>query len=789
MAAPGQARRRSRTARRAIRRAPYHGTPTTCSAAGCHQKDDVHQGKLGTACEKCHVERRQAHVPAQPRRRVQDRRQAHAAAVRGLPQVRSSSSRSAPTASAVTPSRRSTRAATARRASVATTTTTFTDIKAQHDVGDFSLTGAHDQLDCARCHPNGEKLRGSGNLCITCHRKDDIHKNALSPRCGECHTQRSFAPARFDHMSTGCALTGLHSTLPCADCHKTGNYGAVSPMCVSCHRTDALRVKQPDHRRSVDCGNCHNPSAWIPATSSDNRRYADDAHRIPDRRCSRAAPVRAEDAVAVDTPRRRDAERSRSTPDLVERSSIASRATMRRRSSTRARRSRTRARCSATSAICGSSSPMVASTVDARVRQTTSQRFQSGAERRWRVRGPHARLSARLRAHRAHDRPAVHRQRSARPRSTASPSTRRLDASVGGVVFAATFPELGSRSLDTDYPRIRNDDGTDGALLVPFTGGLGVAYQTADLPRRSRRRGGLRRRRRCRTRPRKRPRACSRRRAATARRHRSPTIYHFALLDVAGQAGVTLTNGSVGVDAHPTATVQLSASVNHVSTDAAADRDAQPARRSRSVGDRRSSRTTSPCSGCSQDAARAGASLALAHQRFEVSVSGGVHRRPEVSVELADGSGAVAFPEARSADATFSVLDRRSLGGTRASLAASIGAPIGDERPERRARHDRARRGGPDVRRERGQLEVDVMAERFRTSARAGDVHDLARRVRVLRRRARRPRPQAGVLASWRIGARVAAARRRPGRLPRYDVDHGRSDDQLFPTSTHSPRS
>ena len=83
---------------------------------------------------------------------------------------------------------------------------------------------------------------------------------------GECHTQRAFAPARFDHVTVGCNLMGLHGTLPCADCHKAGNYGAVSPMCVSCHRGDALRVKQPDHRTLVECGGCHNPSAWIPAT-------------------------------------------------------------------------------------------------------------------------------------------------------------------------------------------------------------------------------------------------------------------------------------------------------------------------------------------------------------------------------------------------------------------------------------------------------------------------------------------------------------------------------------------
>ena len=79
------------------------------------------------------------------------------------------------------------------------TTRTWEDVKPLHDVGDFSLKGAHDNIACERCHRDNRPLAGSGNLCINCHRQDDIHNNSLSPRCGECHTQWSFAPARFDH--------------------------------------------------------------------------------------------------------------------------------------------------------------------------------------------------------------------------------------------------------------------------------------------------------------------------------------------------------------------------------------------------------------------------------------------------------------------------------------------------------------------------------------------------------------------------------------------------------------
>jgi hypothetical protein len=239
----------------------YHGTPTSCGDARCHAKDDVHQGKLGTTCEKCHAEtgkllfqhNRDADFKIDGAHRPLVCAACHKSVA--FKPVRKDCFGCHPEP-AVHKGMYGTECARCH------STQTFGDLKAIHDVGDFSLTGAHDQVECAKCHPHGEKLRGSGNLCITCHRKDDIHRNSLSPRCGECHTQRSFAPARFDHVTVGCSLMGLHSTLPCADCHKNGNYGAVSPMCVSCHRNDALHAKSPDHSGLFDCGECHSTTVW-----------------------------------------------------------------------------------------------------------------------------------------------------------------------------------------------------------------------------------------------------------------------------------------------------------------------------------------------------------------------------------------------------------------------------------------------------------------------------------------------------------------------------------------------
>ncbi len=243
----------------------YDGTPTSCGAAGCHKADDVHQGQLGSGCERCH--REDGATLFQHNRDAKfklENKHAPLLCASCHKSIAFKPVRSDCVGCHAEPAVHRGRYGT--DCERCHSTKSFADIAALHDVGDFSLTGAHDQLACASCHPRGEARRGSGNLCITCHRKDDIHRNALSPRCGECHNQRAFSPARFDHLSVGCGLTGLHATLPCADCHRNGNYGAVSPTCVGCHRNDALRVSAPDHRALIECGECHNPSTWSPAT-------------------------------------------------------------------------------------------------------------------------------------------------------------------------------------------------------------------------------------------------------------------------------------------------------------------------------------------------------------------------------------------------------------------------------------------------------------------------------------------------------------------------------------------
>jgi hypothetical protein len=247
----------------------FSGTPTTCSAQACHGKDDVHLGKLGQRCDDCHVETGE---------NIFNHNTMSVFALTG----QHLETRCSDCHPKVTFKPRPTKCfgchpePAAHKGQYGTVCETchtpqgWLDIKALHDVGEFALKGAHDNQPCVRCHKDSRQLAGSGNLCINCHRQDDIHSNSLSPRCGECHTQWAFAPARFDHTTVGCNLTGLHRTLSCYDCHKTGNFGGLSAQCFSCHRDTALQVNNVDHAGFVLCSTCHNPNFWKPAAVGNN---------------------------------------------------------------------------------------------------------------------------------------------------------------------------------------------------------------------------------------------------------------------------------------------------------------------------------------------------------------------------------------------------------------------------------------------------------------------------------------------------------------------------------------
>ncbi len=132
-----------------------------------------------------------------------------------------------------------------------------------HAQSDYGLRGKHSEVKCNACHLPGKKFRQAPQDCVGCHRKDDIHKAALGTACADCHTERRWNEAKFDHDTTHFALTGKHVQAKCADCHKPNeqkqvDYKAAPSTCIGCHRKDDKHKA----RFGEACDSCHNVRDW-----------------------------------------------------------------------------------------------------------------------------------------------------------------------------------------------------------------------------------------------------------------------------------------------------------------------------------------------------------------------------------------------------------------------------------------------------------------------------------------------------------------------------------------------
>jgi hypothetical protein len=152
-------------------------------------------------------------------------------------------------------------------------TTNWMNATFNHASTGFALTGAHATTPCALCHVNNNYSLTS-TACATCHQTD--YNNAKTPidhvalnyptTCQSCHDTVLWTDGKFDHATTGWALTGTHATTPCALCHVNNNYSLTNTACATCHQADYNNAKTPvDHIQSgfpTTCENCHDTVLW-----------------------------------------------------------------------------------------------------------------------------------------------------------------------------------------------------------------------------------------------------------------------------------------------------------------------------------------------------------------------------------------------------------------------------------------------------------------------------------------------------------------------------------------------
>jgi hypothetical protein len=169
-----------------------------------------------------------------------------------------------------------------------------------HSKSGFPLTGSHTvpPRQCTDCHVNNN-YNITNTTCISCHQTD--YNTATSPvphtgfptTCQQCHDTVQWTDAKFDHSTTGFALTGLHTVPPraCNDCHVNNNYNLTSTACVSCHLKDYQGTTNPNHVTAnfpQACDQCHDTSNWMNATFNHaSTGFAlTGMHTVPPRACT-----------------------------------------------------------------------------------------------------------------------------------------------------------------------------------------------------------------------------------------------------------------------------------------------------------------------------------------------------------------------------------------------------------------------------------------------------------------------------------------------------------------------
>lgn len=131
-----------------------------------------------------------------------------------------------------------------------------------HDQTNYPLKGAHREIrsKCQECHAEDTKFRDTSKQCLSCHRKDDVHKGGLGKECEKCHNDRKWKQTAFDHNKTRFKLQGEHVDTGCKACHKDRTYKETPLECLSCHKEEDKDAHAG--RYGTKCADCHTPDTW-----------------------------------------------------------------------------------------------------------------------------------------------------------------------------------------------------------------------------------------------------------------------------------------------------------------------------------------------------------------------------------------------------------------------------------------------------------------------------------------------------------------------------------------------
>ncbi len=239
---------------------PYRAAPSRC--VDCHEPIDPHKGRLGRECSSCHSEVDWKKIYKFDHSRTEFVLEGSHKSVscgachigeiyKDLPSlcVNCHNIQDAH------------KGRYGEKCSTCHTPAKWKEVKFNHDNDTkFRLLGKHQNMKCDACHTGilfAEKKLSI--RCISCHGRDDPHKNQLGDKCETCHSAKGWRDELvFDHDITSFPLIGLHALVPCEGCHLSSTYHDAQIGCVKCHRSDDYHAL----RLGTKCEDCHNPNGW-----------------------------------------------------------------------------------------------------------------------------------------------------------------------------------------------------------------------------------------------------------------------------------------------------------------------------------------------------------------------------------------------------------------------------------------------------------------------------------------------------------------------------------------------
>ncbi len=242
----------------------------------CHEKDDIHKGRLGQKCKDCHIESsfKDASFDHSETAFALDGKHKEAACGLCHPDARYKNIPDACIAchliNDIHDSKPDEECGRCHNSINSWSEFYFDHGKETK----FELKDRHATLKCDACHQGTIFKVIPGLECFNCHKDDDIHNGRTGPECEKCHNSNKWIQVKFDHdKETDFKLLGKHKNATCTACHKGGtSEDELDDTCIGCHLPNDVHQGM----LGVSCDVCHNTNQW-----SDQVKFEHDLTQFP----------------------------------------------------------------------------------------------------------------------------------------------------------------------------------------------------------------------------------------------------------------------------------------------------------------------------------------------------------------------------------------------------------------------------------------------------------------------------------------------------------------------------